>query len=305
MTHQLPRAAKRVRQHRRIDAEVVGHCQTAPSSSAAAAGRGRADARLGVVGAGPRRRSSQDVDEQPVADHRPHLGVEADLDRELRAAVAVGVHHLVTHLEQTQPRGRLTGRAVLEPSIEPGIEIAVRLQRSQQIAQRRRVRAVVEPHRHTLTTSVHAHIDVQRLRRAVGAGTVEHHRPAVARSTSSNAGASRCRRSVRRGSSRSPRSDYADRVTEEHIDFNVQVPPECQAGVWANFAAVSHSPYEFTLDFVRLSFGGPTQGQGVVVSRVNMSPLFVDQLIEALKENQARWLEQQVEQVDKDSNEEE
>ena len=36
-----------------------------------------------------------------------------------------------------------------------------------------------------------------------------------------------------------------------------------------------------------------------------MSPLFVDQLIEALKENQARWLEQQVEQVDKNSNEEE
>ncbi|MXV86785.1 MAG: DUF3467 domain-containing protein [Acidimicrobiales bacterium] len=176
---------------------------------------------------------------------------------------------------------------------------------SEQVAQRRRGRAVIEPHRHPLTTSVDTHVDVQRLRRAVGAGTVEHHRPAVARSTSSNAGASRCRRSVRRGSSRSPRSDYADRVTEEHIDFNVQVPPECQAGVWANFAAVSHSPYEFTLDFVRLSFGGPTQGQGVVVSRVNMSPLFVDQLIEALKENQARWLEQQVEQVDKDSNEEE
>ncbi|WP_419837030.1 DUF3467 domain-containing protein [Candidatus Poriferisodalis sp.] len=94
-------------------------------------------------------------------------------------------------------------------------------------------------------------------------------------------------------------------MAEQQMDFNVQVPPECQAGVWANFAAVSHSPYEFTLDFVRLSFSGPQAGHGVVVSRVNMSPLFVDQLIEALKENQARWLEQQVEQVDKTPNEEE
>lgn len=87
------------------------------------------------------------------------------------------------------------------------------------------------------------------------------------------------------------------------MTFNIQVPPESQAGVWANFASVSHSPYEFTLDFVRLSFGGPTQGQGIVVSRVNMSPMFVDELISALQENQARWMEQQVEQVERKSNE--
>lgn len=92
-------------------------------------------------------------------------------------------------------------------------------------------------------------------------------------------------------------------MAEEQIDFNVQVPPECQAGVWANFAAVSHSPYEFTLDFVRLSFSGPQAGHGVVVSRVNMSPLFVDQLIAALQENQALWVEQQVEQVDQQPDE--
>lgn len=46
-------------------------------------------------------------------------------------------------------------------------------------------------------------------------------------------------------------------------------PPEIiidqsqMAGVWANFACVSHSPYEFTLDFVRLDF---EQGSGVVVA---------------------------------------
>jgi hypothetical protein len=54
--------------------------------------------------------------------------------------------------------------------------------------------------------------------------------------------------------------------------------------VWANFALVNHSPFEFTLDFVRLEYNvdPPT---GVVVARVNMSPLFVTQLIEALSEN--------------------
>lgn len=30
--------------------------------------------------------------------------------------------------------------------------------------------------------------------------------------------------------------------------------PEQMAGVWANWARVSHSEYEFTLDFVRLDF---------------------------------------------------
>ena len=32
------------------------------------------------------------------------------------------------------------------------------------------------------------------------------------------------------------------------------------AGVWANFAQVSHSEHEFTLDFVRLDFTGVRRG---------------------------------------------
>lgn len=54
-----------------------------------------------------------------------------------------------------------------------------------------------------------------------------------------------------------------------------------RAGVWANFAIASHSPHEFTLDFARLDYGtNPTQG--VIVQRVNMSPLLVRQLVDAL-----------------------
>lgn len=55
-------------------------------------------------------------------------------------------------------------------------------------------------------------------------------------------------------------------------------------GVWSNFAVVKHSLYEFTIDFARLDFT-ESQAQGVVVSRVNLSPLMVRQLIDALEEN--------------------
>jgi hypothetical protein len=53
-------------------------------------------------------------------------------------------------------------------------------------------------------------------------------------------------------------------------------------GVWSNMARVAHSPYEFTIDFARLDF---SERRGVVVSRVNMSPLMVSQLIDALQSN--------------------
>lgn len=65
---------------------------------------------------------------------------------------------------------------------------------------------------------------------------------------------------------------------------HISIPPEEVGGVWANFALVSHSPFEFTLDFVRLSYGMDPL-QGTVVSRVNVSPLFVTQLMDALKAN--------------------
>jgi hypothetical protein len=58
---------------------------------------------------------------------------------------------------------------------------------------------------------------------------------------------------------------------------------EDAGGVWANAARVSHSPYEFTIDFLRMEFTDPVQG--VVVSRVNLSPLFVRQLMDALDDN--------------------
>ena len=60
------------------------------------------------------------------------------------------------------------------------------------------------------------------------------------------------------------------------------------AGVWANFARVSHSEHEFTLDFVRMDSTTDPPG-GIVVARVSVSPLFIQQLIEALQGNWTKF----------------
>jgi hypothetical protein len=72
------------------------------------------------------------------------------------------------------------------------------------------------------------------------------------------------------------------------INANVILPPEQLAGVWANWAGVSHSEHEFTLDFVRMMYGSEPL-TGVIVARVSVSPLFITQLIEALNKNWAEY----------------
>ena len=72
-------------------------------------------------------------------------------------------------------------------------------------------------------------------------------------------------------------------------EVSIRLPPELEGGCWANFAAVTHSPYEFTLDFVRMNFDGSEPRGGVVVQRIHMSPLFVHQLIDALQDNWRKY----------------
>lgn len=76
----------------------------------------------------------------------------------------------------------------------------------------------------------------------------------------------------------------------EPIQPQIVIREENLGGIWANWAAVSHSPYEFTIDFARLNFSEnpPT---GIIVERVNLSPLFVRQLIDALESNWASFAE--------------
>ena len=72
--------------------------------------------------------------------------------------------------------------------------------------------------------------------------------------------------------------------------FNIQIEPQALAGVYANFANVSHSDYEFTITFARVDHDVEgSEVPGVAVVRVNLSPLFMRQLIDALQDNYSKW----------------
>ena len=54
------------------------------------------------------------------------------------------------------------------------------------------------------------------------------------------------------------------------------------AGHYANFANVCHSDYEFTITFARVDHEiEDAEIPGVVVSRINLSPRFMRELIDA------------------------
>jgi hypothetical protein len=77
---------------------------------------------------------------------------------------------------------------------------------------------------------------------------------------------------------------------DDEFEITIEADAGLLGGVYANFAMVNHSPFEFTLDFVRIDYarGGM---DGVLVSRVNMSPAFVRNLIDTLEENWQRYAE--------------
>ena len=78
--------------------------------------------------------------------------------------------------------------------------------------------------------------------------------------------------------------DQADR----HL--NIHFSPEIMAGVYANFANVSHSEYEFTITFARVDHEVEEEEiPGVVVSRINLSPKFMRELIDAMQDNYSKW----------------
>ena len=75
---------------------------------------------------------------------------------------------------------------------------------------------------------------------------------------------------------------------DRHI--NIHVSPEQMAGVYANFANVSHSDYEFTITFARVDHEvEEDEVPGVVVSRINLSPKFMRELLDAMQDNYSKW----------------
>ena len=72
--------------------------------------------------------------------------------------------------------------------------------------------------------------------------------------------------------------------------LNIHLDPENLAGVYANFANISFSDYEFTLTFARIDHE-VEEGDvpGVVVSRVNMSQQFTRELLAALQDAYSKY----------------
>jgi hypothetical protein len=75
---------------------------------------------------------------------------------------------------------------------------------------------------------------------------------------------------------------------ERHI--NLHTSPEVMAGIYANFANVSHSDYEFTITFARVDHEVDNdEVPGVVVARISVSPKFMRELIDAMEDNWSKW----------------
>ena len=75
---------------------------------------------------------------------------------------------------------------------------------------------------------------------------------------------------------------------ERHI--NLHTSPEVMAGIYANFANVSHSDYEFTITFARVDHEiDADEIPGVVVTRVNLSPKFMAELADALVDSYSKY----------------
>jgi hypothetical protein len=72
--------------------------------------------------------------------------------------------------------------------------------------------------------------------------------------------------------------------------LNIHLDPENLAGVYANFANISFSDYEFTLTFARIDHE-VEEGDipGVVVTRVNVSTRFMKELLDAMHDSWSQW----------------
>jgi hypothetical protein len=72
--------------------------------------------------------------------------------------------------------------------------------------------------------------------------------------------------------------------------LNIHLDTEHMAGVYANFANISFSDYEFTLTFARIDHEVESGDiPGIVVSRVNVSSQFMHELIEAMNDSWSKW----------------
>ena len=85
---------------------------------------------------------------------------------------------------------------------------------------------------------------------------------------------------------------YRRRVDAEGSErqLNIHLDPEKMAGVYANFANISYSDYEFTLTFARIDHE-VEEGDvpGVVVARINVSQPFMRELLDAMQDTWSKY----------------
>ena len=70
------------------------------------------------------------------------------------------------------------------------------------------------------------------------------------------------------------------------VQVQIQVDDDTSQGVYSNFALVSHTDAEFTLDFAYLQ---PQAPRAKVRARVITSPKHVKRLIQALQDNLGKY----------------
>lgn len=84
------------------------------------------------------------------------------------------------------------------------------------------------------------------------------------------------------------------------FDVEIDVPPELEAGVYANFAAVWYSPYEFTLDFAVFTPHGGDEHESSetsstrrvrLLSRVKLPPAIVFDVLRAVSDSMSAYEE--------------
>jgi hypothetical protein len=77
-------------------------------------------------------------------------------------------------------------------------------------------------------------------------------------------------------------------MADQKKQINVELPDEVAAGIYANFAAITHSPAEFVLDFIRVL---PGTKKSRVHARIVMAPQNVKAFVRALEDNIAKYEE--------------
>ena len=82
--------------------------------------------------------------------------------------------------------------------------------------------------------------------------------------------------------------DEDDPAQERQL--NIQIAEEHLSGVYANFANISFSDYEFTLTFARIDHE-VSEGDipGMVVARVNRSTKFAKELLDAMQDSWSKY----------------